>query len=116
MRKIIQILLEMKRILRKNGRIILFWPHRFSSSVIFLNGIKYLFSLFKRKINFHPAEISLVKNRKMIESLQRSLDLNSESYDFSIRDLFVQAVICLKILNNLNIILFFPSDIVQTSA
>lgn len=94
--EIIQIFFEMKRILKINGRIILFWPHRFSSSVIFLKCIKYLFCLFNKNISFHPAEISLVKNRKMIESLAQKTGFILESYDFSIRDLFVQTVICLK--------------------
>ena len=93
---IINILIEMKRVLKKNGKILLFWPHRYGTSVIFLKAIKLLYKMIGRSISFHPKEVSLMKNKKMISNICKNTGLKLCSYNFNFRDLFVQTVICLK--------------------
>lgn len=94
--EIINILIEMKRVLKKNGKILLFWPHKYGTSVIFLKAIKLLYKIIGRSISFHPKEVSLMKNKKMISNICKNTGLKLSNYNFNFRDLFVQTVICLK--------------------
>lgn len=94
--EILEILTEMKRILKINGSIVLFWPHRWGSSVIFLKFVKRLYRLIGKDVVFHPKEISLMHDKRMISTLSNSVGLRVCDYHFSFRDLFVQTVICLK--------------------
>jgi predicted SAM-dependent methyltransferase len=94
--EIINILIEMKRVLKKNGKILLFWPHKYGASVIFLKAIKLLYKIIGRSISFHPKEVSLMKNKKMISNICKNTGLKLSNYNFNFRDLFVQTVICLK--------------------
>tara|TARA_B100000989_G_scaffold64508_1_gene44688 strand:- start:5475 stop:6905 length:1431 start_codon:yes stop_codon:yes gene_type:complete len=94
--EIINILIEMKRVLKKNGKILLFWPHRYGTSVIFLKAISHLYKIIGKTISFHPKEVSLMKNKKMISNICENTGLKLCTYTFNFRDLFVQTVICLK--------------------
>ena len=94
--EIINILIEMKRILKKDGKILLFWPHQYGTSVIFLKIIKKLYKTLGKSISFHPKEVSLMKNKEMISNICENTGLELCDYNFNTRDLFVQTVICLK--------------------
>ena len=94
--EIINILIEMKRILKKDGKILLFWPHQYATSVIFLKIIKKLYKTLGKSISFHPKEVSLMKNKEMISNICENTGLELCDYNFNTRDLFVQTVICLK--------------------
>ena len=96
MDEIIKIFSEMKRITKPGGVILIFWPHRFASSVLFLKLVRKLLTYYGKSINFHPAEISLLRNKDMVKSICKKTQLELISYNFSIQDLFVQSVICLR--------------------
>ena len=96
MDEIIKIFSEMKRITKPGGIILIFWPHRFASSVLFLKFVRKLLTYYGKPVEFHPAEISLLKNKDMIIQICKEVQLDLYSYKFSIRDLFVQSVICLR--------------------
>ena len=50
----------------------------------------------KKKIRFHPPEISLLASRRSIEPLFREAGLDLIEYYFGVKDLFVQAVLVLQ--------------------
>jgi ubiquinone/menaquinone biosynthesis C-methylase UbiE len=92
-----QILLEFRRILKKKGTIILFWPPRYGATVIFLKGIHFFYnSVLGKNVRLHPPEPSLVENRNHVETIVNQAGFRMLSYNFGIEDLFTYAVIVLK--------------------
>jgi len=91
------ILNEFKRILKDEGTIVLFWPHKKGISVNFIKVIRYLiFRLFKLKIKLHPDEITYVESKKQIKEILNKNNLKLVYYYFGIIDLFTQSVIVAK--------------------
>jgi Glycosyltransferases involved in cell wall biogenesis len=91
--EIAQILAEARRVLRPNGRIVLFWPHARATSVRVLGLAHRLLARSGSKTQLHPAEVSLLSSRSMAEGLLRQGGFNVTSYDFGAKDLWIQAVI-----------------------
>ena len=89
-----KILLEFKKKLDDQGKIILFWPPRYGLSVRFLKVVKSAVSLiFKKNINLHPDEISLIKSKEhAFKILNRAGFEIIQSY-FGIKDFFTHEVI-----------------------
>lgn len=91
---ICKIFKEFKRVLKPNGRIVMFWPHRLSTSVATLKAIKKVIKIFTNKnVEFHPEEISLVRSREYINKILNENNLQLNFYRFNFRDLYVQSVI-----------------------
>src|SRR3989344_1520321 len=63
----IKILKEFKKVLKKDGKVVLFWPPKFGISVTFLNSTHFILNnILKRNIRLHPDEISLVKSKRQV--------------------------------------------------
>ncbi len=93
-KEIINILKEFKRILKKNGKIVLFWPPSFGISVLFLNSMHFILNnILGKKIRLHPEEITKVKSRKQIKDLLSKSGFELEKFNFGPRDLFTYVVI-----------------------
>jgi SAM-dependent methyltransferase len=91
------ILMEFHRVLKPNGKIILFWPPEFGASVIFLKGIHFIFDkIFRKKLKLYPDEVTRIKSRKHIEGIIKRTQLEFSDYYFGIRDMFTQAVVILR--------------------
>lgn len=89
-----KILKEFWRVLNENGKIILFWPAKFSLSVMFLNTIHFILNdILKRKIKLHPDEISLIENKKQVENVLRDCGFKLLKFYFGPKDLFTHCVI-----------------------
>ena len=85
---------ELKRVIRPGGQVVIFWPHRWASSVIVLKFVHWVLNrVLKRHVQLHPPEISLVRSRKMAYALLRDAGLEPVRYTFDVRDFFVQAVV-----------------------
>jgi SAM-dependent methyltransferase len=92
-----RILIEFRRILKKEGTIILFWPPRYGATVIFLSGVHFFYnSVLGKNVRLHPPEPSLVRSGRYAEDLANKAGFRMSTYDFGIGDLFTYAVVVLK--------------------
>jgi SAM-dependent methyltransferase len=92
-----RIMLEFRRILKKDGVIILFWPPRYGATIIFLKGIHFFFnSVLGKNVRLHPPEPSLIKSRGHVETMVRRAGFRMVSYHFGIADLFTYGVVILE--------------------
>jgi ubiquinone/menaquinone biosynthesis C-methylase UbiE len=88
------ILKEFKRVLKPNGKIVLFIPPTFGLTVFVLDTAHFILNnILKRNISLHPAEISRVKSKKHIKNIIEKSEFNYIEYYFGIHDFFTQIVI-----------------------
>lgn len=94
-KKDIRIILdEFHRVLKKNGKIVLFWPPQFGMSVIFLNTMHFILNnILKKNVRLHPEEITKVTSRKQIENILKKSKFELTGFHFGIRDAFTYTVI-----------------------
>lgn len=91
------ILCEFRRVLKKEGRIILFWPPRYGATVIVLGGVHFFYnSVLGKKVRLHPPEPSLIRSRSHVKTMVNQAGFRLLSYDFGIGDLFTYAVVVLE--------------------
>jgi dolichol-phosphate mannosyltransferase len=91
------ILQEARRVLRPDGKIVIFWPHARATSVFVLHVWHWiLHNILKSKTQLHPAEVSLIKSRKEATAILQKAGFELSSYSFGYNDLFVQAVVVAK--------------------
>ena len=91
------ILLEFRRIIKPQGKIILFWPPTYGLSVLFFKILtKLIFLLTRKKYEFHPAEISQLQSRKHALNMLEGSGFELKSYNFGLRDLFTYVVVVAK--------------------
>lgn len=90
----IKILKEFKRILKKDGKIVLFWPPKFGISVAFLNTAHFILNnILKRNIRLHPDEISLVESKKQVSEVLKTGGFKMTRFYFGPLDLFTYCVV-----------------------
>ena len=89
-----KILKEFSRILKPNGKIVLFWPPKFGTSVIFLNSLHFILNnVLGKKIRLHPEEISLVKSKKQVQSFLKKGGFRLKKFYFGPLDMFTHCII-----------------------
>jgi|SRR3989344_4626346 len=90
----IRILKELKRILRKDGKIVLFWPPKFGISVIFLNSLHFILNnILKRNMRLHPDEITLVQSKKQVNKILKKAGFKLKKFYFGSLDFFTHCII-----------------------
>jgi dolichol-phosphate mannosyltransferase len=88
------ILGEMARVVKPGGKIVIFWPHRWATSVWVLKGVHWLLGrLSRRPVQLHPPEISLLKSRQQAREAVEKAGFNMVDYYFGAKDLLIQAVV-----------------------
>jgi dolichol-phosphate mannosyltransferase len=88
------ILLEFHRVLKTGGKVLLFWPPEFGSSVVFLKAAGFLLArVLRRPIALHPPEVTRLRTRAQVAALLESAGLTLEEYSFGPRDLFTHVVV-----------------------
>lgn len=94
---ILKILNEFEKILKNNGKVILFWPPRFGLSVIALHIIHFLMRFILRdNTKLHAAEPTKIKSKKFIYNLIKKSNFKIEKTMFGINDAFTYFVVILK--------------------
>jgi SAM-dependent methyltransferase len=92
--QIAQILTEFRRVLRPEGKIVLFWPHARATSVFVLKAVHFVMNrLLKNEKKLHPAEITHMQSKKHARAILNNSGFDLADYRFGASDLFVQAVI-----------------------
>ena len=92
--KIDEMLREFHRVLKTGGKVVIFWPHRRASSVIVLKLVHFVLNeVLRKKKRLHPPEISLLRSKRQAGRVLRRAGFRLDSYSFTFRDLFVQAVV-----------------------
>lgn len=95
------ILLEFRRILKKNGIIILFWPPEYGSTVIFFKIVHFfLNSVLRRNIYFQPPEPSRIRSKMWVESILKKSGFAIEEISFGIEDFYTNMVVVIKKTDN----------------
>jgi len=88
---------EARRALKPDGKLVIFWPHKKATSVFVLGLWHWIINnIFKKDIQLHPPEISLVQNSAHARGLMEACGLRMLSYHFGAKDLFIQAVVIAK--------------------
>lgn len=89
-----QILDEFNRVLKKDGKILLFWPPAYGMSVLFLNSLHFILNkVLKKNIRLHPEEITKVKSRNQIKSILNKSGFELIGFSFGPQDFFTYVVI-----------------------
>jgi dolichol-phosphate mannosyltransferase len=92
--QIIDMLLEFRRVLTEEGRVLMFWPHVRGTSVAVLKAVHWvLHRVAHSDVQLHPPEISLLRSKAHAARLLAEAGLVLDSYKFGLRDGFVQAVV-----------------------
>lgn len=91
-----RILREFHRVLKTDGKLVVFWPHAHSTSVAVLRAAHQLMKGIGMTTEFHPPEVSLVQSRSWVRDVLREAGFDLEHYSFGPRDFFVQAVVVAK--------------------
>lgn len=92
-----EVLLEFKRVLKPNGKIMLFVPPEYGSTVIFFKIVHYILNnIFKKNIYFQPAEINRIKSLKDTQDLISGTGLKITEFNFEPNDLFTHVAIILE--------------------
>jgi dolichol-phosphate mannosyltransferase len=92
-----KILSEANRVLTVGGKVVIFWPHAWASSVLVLHVAHwFLNNVLRKNVRLHPTEISLLRSRRAIQPLIQQAGFNVVEYHFGVRDLCVQAVLVLE--------------------
>lgn len=90
----IKILNELRRVLRKEGKIILFWPPKFGISVIFLNSAHFILNdVLKRNVRLHPEEISLIQSKKQVNQILNKAGFKLLNFYFGPLDFFTHCIV-----------------------
>lgn len=90
-----KILKEFHRVLKEDGKAVIFWPPEFGSSVTFLKMVKYLLEkvLGKKDVEIHPDEISRIQSKEEAIRIFEKANFKVLEYYFGPRDFFTHSII-----------------------
>ena len=92
-----QILSEFQRILKNDGKMIVFWPPKFGLSVIVLNLIHLILNkILRLNIKLHPDEITLIKSKKHAQNIFSQSNFKIIDYSFGISDFFTYCMLVVQ--------------------
>ena len=95
--EMVNALTELHRIIKDDGKILLFWPPRWGLSVFVLRIIHSVARVvFKKELNLHPAELNLLKSRRHCQAFCSAAGLEIIGFRFGPRDLFTHQIVALQ--------------------
>ena len=87
---------EFHRVLKPNGKVILFWPPEFGLTTNVLDMAHFILNRILRKnVRLHPDEISRIKSKKQVQKICEQAGFHMIGYHFGVRDFFTQIAIVL---------------------
>jgi SAM-dependent methyltransferase len=89
------ILSQFKKVIRKKGRMVIFWPPEYGVSVVFFKTLVFIFkNVFGiKKTKLHPTEITRLKSKEHAEKIIKKAGLKIINIHFGLRDLFTYVVV-----------------------
>ena len=88
------ILSEFRRVLKREGKVILFWPPNFGLSVIVLSSWLWLVNLFRQQpLSLYPDEVSRVRSFRWVRALMAQNGFIVLKTHFGPQDLFTFVVV-----------------------
>ena len=91
---------ELKRVVKNDGSILLFWPPKWGLSVFALRAIHWLGKkVLDKNLNLHPAELNLLRSRTHCQVYCDSVGLEIVGFRFGPRDLFTHQIVTLRIVS-----------------
>jgi len=85
---------EMKRVLKPQGRVILYWPPIWGPTVVVLHSVAWLLRVTGRYTKqLHPAEINLFRSKRQCKALLAQAGLKAVSINYGPQDLFTHVII-----------------------
>jgi dolichol-phosphate mannosyltransferase len=92
--QIVEILRQMRRVVKPGGRIVLFWPPEFGLSVNVIRVIHFLLHrVLRKQVSLHPPEITRVTSRRQVERLLADGGFRLAGYHFGPRDVFTHVIV-----------------------
>lgn len=92
-----RILLELRRVLKSDGKLLILWPPTFGLTVFVLDSIHFVLNkILRQNIKLHPAEISRLKSKSDAIKTFQNAGFEVIEYYFGVKDIFTQAVIVCK--------------------
>ncbi len=92
-----EILSEFKRVLRANGKLVIFWPPTFGSTTNTLDALHFILNkILRRNVRLHPPEVSRINSKKHAIEIFSKAGFSVADYYFGPKDIFTQAVIVAK--------------------
>jgi SAM-dependent methyltransferase len=89
-----KILNELNRVIKPEGKLVIFWPHARATSVAVLKSVHwFLRDVLHKPEPLHPPEISLLRSKQWVADILAKSGFTLEKYSFGARDFFVQAII-----------------------
>ena len=88
------ILTEFRRVLKPDGKLILFIPPVFGLTVQVLDAAHFILNrIFRKGVKLHPDEITRIKSKKHVKGLIEKSGFRFVDYYFGSKDMFTQIVI-----------------------
>jgi dolichol-phosphate mannosyltransferase len=102
---------EFYRVLKPDGKLLLFWPPSYGVTVRFLGALHYVLrDVLKKDIKLHPDEITHVRSRNQVNEYLRNSGFALDRFSFGIRDLFTQVVIVARKAEAASCLELLPSE------
>jgi dolichol-phosphate mannosyltransferase len=94
MHEIQQILSEFYRVLKPNGKLIIFWPPEFGLSVLFFKFFRLILQpFFKKELMLYPSEICRIQSKEHAVRTFRLANMKIIDYYFGMRDVFTHSIV-----------------------
>jgi SAM-dependent methyltransferase len=91
------ILMEFRRILKKRGKIILFWPPEYGSTVIFFKIVHFILNpVLRRNIHFQPPEPNRIQSKKWVDTIINQSGFTLEEISFGMEDFYTNMVVVIR--------------------